>query len=92
MPAMLAQRDDENYFPPTEGNSDTLGWQTGVGPELGKLSLFGTHPRPSAATDRRPLRRRGFSRERQHRDDLGVKPCSYVRDTSAERAFAPFVL
>jgi hypothetical protein len=48
MPAQLAQQEDENDSPPTEGNSDTLGWQTGVGSKPGKLSPLGTHPRPPA--------------------------------------------
>jgi SWIM/SEC-C metal-binding protein len=38
------------------------------GRELGKVSLFGTHPRPSA--DGRPLRWRGFSGERGIEVDL----------------------
>jgi hypothetical protein len=44
MPARLAQQNDENNSPPTEGISATFEWQTGVGFESGKLSLHWTHP------------------------------------------------
>ena len=52
MPALLAQPEDENYSPPTEGTSDTLGWQTGVGPSWESFpDLEPTPVRPPRRTD-----------------------------------------